>query len=171
MSKIEKEEVEKEGSKLIQEKEKIEQELKGCLKEKEEYLDGWKRTKAALLNYQKEEGERVLKIIEYRELVIISEIFRIIDNFKIAKKEITDTQKEDTFIQGLLMIGNQLEDILKKMGIEEINSIGQKFDPNFQEAVELVAMTGESGTIIEEVLKGYLKEGKVLRPAKVKIIK
>jgi len=171
MNGIKEEEIKKEESEEVKEKERIEEELKSCLNEKEECLDGWKRAKAALLNYQKEEGERIREIVEYRELVIISEIFNIIDNLRIVKKEITDIQKEDAFIKGFLMIGDQLEGILKKMGIEEINSIGQKFNPNFHEAVESVATAGESEAIVEELLRGYLKNGKVLRPAKVKIIK
>ena len=74
--------------------------------------------------------------------------------------------------KGFLKIKTQILDILKNQGLEEIESRGKKFDPNFQEAVEIIKKKGyESGIVIEEIQKGYLLHGKVIRPAKVKISK
>jgi len=67
-----------------------------------------------------------------------------------------------------LQIKNQITEFLKKEGIEEIESVGKKFDPETMEIVEEVE-GGESGMVAEELQKGYKIGEKVLRPAKVKI--
>ena len=85
---------------------------------------------------------------------------------------VPDHKKNDKLLEGILQIKTQFQDFLKNQGIEEIKTIGEKFDPNFQEVVEEVEKADcESGTVIEEAQKGYTIHGKVLRPAKVKIVK
>ncbi|MFH1460800.1 MAG: nucleotide exchange factor GrpE, partial [Patescibacteria group bacterium] len=68
-------------------------------------------------------------------------------------------------------IKSQLENIFKKYGLAEIKSVGEKFNPEFHEAVEQIESKEESGTIVEEIQKGYLLNNKVLRPSKVKVSK
>ncbi len=160
----------------MKEKDKEVEELKSkldeCVKEKEEYLNGWKRSRADFVNYKNEEAERIVRSVEYREEEIMSEIIMIADNFEDAKKEIPEDRiKKDEFITGFLRIKDRINDLIKKMGLEEIESLGKEFDPNFHEAVELIEASGESGTIIEETLKGYKRNDRVVRPSKVKVIK
>ena len=67
-------------------------------------------------------------------------------------------------------------DFLKSQGVEEIKSVGEKFDPRFHEAVEEVkcrdaAQGQESGVILEEIQKGYKINGELLRPARVRVVK
>ncbi len=152
--------------------EKIESEIEECKKEREEYLNGWKRAKADFVNYKNEELERIARIVEYREDEIISEIIMIADSFSVAAKGIPKEQiEENDTIKGLFRIKDNLDGLIKKMGLEEISSLGLQFDPNFHEAVELVEVEGENGTIIEELSKGYKRNGRVIRPAKVRVIK
>jgi len=152
--------------------EKLKKQLKECQKQKEEYLAGWQRSRADFLNYQKEKMERIGEILKYGKVELILKVLPILDNFEIAEKKISPDFKNDENIKGLLQIKTQLSDFLKNQGVEEIKTIGQKFDPNFQEIVEEVDLKDkESGTVIEEIQKGYLLHGRVLRPAKVKISK
>ena len=65
----------------------------------------------------------------------------------------------------------QLEKVLLEMGVQKIKTIGEKFDPGIHEAIELVEGEGESGTIVEEMQSGYKLNNKLIRPAKVKVIK
>ena len=75
-------------------------------------------------------------------------------------------------MKGVFQIKNQLEDFLKNQGAEAIDCLEKKFDPNFHEAIEEAEIKDkEAGLVIEEVQKGYLINGKVLRPARVKISK
>ena len=63
-----------------------------------------------------------------------------------------------------------MQNFLRNEGVEEIKTIGEKFDPNFHEVVEEIK--GEkSGFITEEIQKGYMFNNKLLRASKVKIIK
>jgi len=71
------------------------------------------------------------------------------------------------------MVIKQYGEILKNIGVEEINPVGQKFDPNFAEAVMQVdAEEGEESETVKQVfLKGYSSNGKIIRYAQVVVIK
>ena len=70
------------------------------------------------------------------------------------------------------MIRSQLRDILKSHGLEEITiSAGENFNSATQEAVAEIESDQPTGTIIEEVEKGYLLNGRVIKPARVKVSK
>ena len=151
---------------------RLEKELAECKKEKDEYLNGWKRAKADYANYKKEESERISRIINYREDEIILDFISIVDSFDNAEKEISkdDIEKND-LVKGFLRIKDNLINLIKKMGVEKMESLGKPFDPNFHEAVELTESNGESGIVTEEISKGYLRDGRVIRATKVKVIK
>ncbi|MCD5384763.1 MAG: nucleotide exchange factor GrpE [Candidatus Pacebacteria bacterium] len=144
--------------------------LRRCEKERDEYLDGWKRSRADFSNYKKESIERSERIANYREEVIILEILNIVDNFRDAER-VVPQDKIDNIIDGFLKIKNNLDDLLKKMEVEEIESVGKIFNPNLHEAIEMIDGKGESGSIIEEVSRGYMRKGRLLRAAKVRVLK
>jgi molecular chaperone GrpE len=160
---------------MTDDKEKIEElKKKGeeCQKQKDEYLAGWQRARADFLNYKKEEMERFKEVLKYGNENLILKILPILDNFEKAEREIPDVQKNDKFLEGLFQIKTQIQDFLKNQGVGEIKTIGEKFDPNFMEVVgEVEVKDKKSGTMIEETQKGYLLNGKVIRPAKVKVAK
>ena len=102
----------------------------------------------------------------------------------VVEKKLPEDLKKDENIKGLLQIKIQFQDFLKSLGIEEIKSVGEKFDPKLHEVVEEVPASAEasarqgeeggkieSGIIVEEVQKGYKINGGLLRPARIKIIK
>lgn len=132
----------------------------------EEYLNNWKRERADFLNYKKDEAERMVYLARYAKEDMILEILPILDNIYLAEKSIPEHIKEDTWTEGFKMIQKQLEDFLKQQGIEEIKTEDQQFNPETMEIVD-----GKEGTMIEELQKGYTMDGKVIRPAKVKISK
>jgi molecular chaperone GrpE len=158
------------------------EELKECEKLKDEYLAGWQRARADLLNYKKEEMERIGELVGYATEELILKMLPILDNFEIAENKLSDDLKGDGSVKGVLQIKNQILDFLKSQGVEEIKSVGEKFDPNLHEVVEEVEENDkESGIIIEEIQKGYKINkfdsasakinSRLLRPAKVKIVK
>ena len=152
--------------------EELKKQLGECQKLKDEYLAGWQRARADFLNYKKEELERIGDILKYGDLGLILKILPILDNFYLTEKKLPENLKADVNIKGILQIKNQILDFLKNQGIEEIKTVGEKFDPNFQEIVEIVETKDkESGVVIEEIQKGYLIHGRLLRPAKVKVTK
>lgn len=162
--------------KEIKEKNKIKYSKKGelekCRKQRDEYLAGWQRAKADFLNYKKQEMERLKKVMEYTSQELILKILPILDNLEKAKTQIPPDFKDNEWVKGISQITSQLQDLLRKEGIEEIKAIGEKFDPNFHEALEKIEVENkEPGEVIEEVQKGYTLNGKVIRPTKVKITK
>lgn len=152
--------------------EELKKKLEECQKLKDEYLAGWQRARADFLNYQKEELERINEIIKYAGKEFVLKILPILDNFEIAEKKLPEELKNEENVKGLLQIKAQIKDFLKNQGVEEINCLDQKFDPNFQEVIEEIETKDkESGIVLEEIQKGYLIHGRLLRPAKVKIAK
>ncbi|MFA5754828.1 MAG: nucleotide exchange factor GrpE [Candidatus Paceibacterota bacterium] len=143
-------------------------EIEKLLKDKEEYFSGWQREKADFLNYKNQEFERLKGTLSIAKESLFEELIPVLDNFLLAEKSIPEVEKNQNNIKGLLLIKKQLEDALKGLGLEEILSVGQKFDPALHEAIEEVE-NGESGMITEEVQKGYTFQGKVIRTAKVKV--
>jgi len=170
----------KEEIKIEQNIEELKKKLEECEKLKDEYLAGWQRERADFLNYKREELERIGEILKYTNVGLILNILPILDNFEIAEKKLPEDLKNDENVKGILQIKNQILNFLKNQGVEEIKSAGEKFDPNFHEAVEEIeppsakATEGKdikSGIIVEEIQKGYKIHGKVLRPAKVRVAK
>ncbi len=160
--------------------EELKKKLEECQKLKEEYLAGWQRARADFLNYKKEEIERIEEILKYADVGLILKILPILDNFEIAEKKLPENLKTDVNVKGILQIKNQILEFLKNQGVEEIKAVGEAFDPNLHEVMEEIepafanATAGKeikSGVIIEEIQKGYRINGRLLRPAKVRITK
>ena len=164
--------------------EELKKQLEECQKLKEEYLAGWQRARADFLNYKKEEMERIGEFFKYANLNLILKFLPILDNFEIAEKKLPENLKTDVNVKGILQIKNQILEFLKNQGVEEIKAIGEAFDPNLHEVMEEIepafapasaeAAAGKeikSGVIIEEIQKGYKINGRLLRPAKVKVTK
>jgi len=149
----------------------LKKKLQECEKKKEEYLAGWQRAKADFLNYKKEERERTEETLKYAGEILSLNLLPILDNFDFASKNLPKNLMEDENVKGILQIRKQILDFLKTQGVEEIEAKPEgKFDPSFHEAVE-TAEGKETGIILEEIKKGYIINGKVLRPAKVKVSK
>ncbi len=145
--------------------------LKEYEKLKDEYLACWQRERADFINYKKNELTRIGKLMSYSNIDLILKILPILDNFEIVEKKMPKELKTDKNVKGLLQIKLQIKNFLKNQKVQEIESIGKKFDPNFHEVIGEVESKKESGTIIEEIQKGYKFNERVIRVAKVKIIK
>lgn len=138
-------------------------------KERDEYLEGWKRAKADLINYKKDEAKRFEAVVKFSNETLIRELINVLDSFDLA---VASLESEGKAEKGMYLIRAQLEDILKQNGLERvIISVGQPFDPNLQEAIATVESDKPSGTVIEEVERGYVLNGKLIRPASVKVAK
>jgi len=152
--------------------EELKKELEICQKKRDEYLSGWQRARADFLNHKKEELERMEELIKFATEEMVLKALPTLDNFCLIEKKLPGNLKKDENVKGILQIKNQLLDFLRGHGVKEIKCLGQKFDPNFQEAVEMVERKDvESGQVIEEVQKGYTLDSRVIRPAKVKVAK
>ncbi len=145
----------------------IEEKLKKCQELKEEYLNGWQRAKADLINARKDDERRNQEFVKFSNFILISDILPILDSLNLA----LESEKDSKFSKGVFLIKMQLEDILGKYGFSLVKSIGEKINLQLHEAVGEVESEKEEGTIVEEVQRGYLLNGRVIRPARVKISK
>lgn len=141
--------------------------LKQCQKEKEEYLAGWQRAKADLINYKKEQEQKSSEFFKFANQGLILEILMVLDSFGEALKH----EKSEAIKQ----LYNQLRNILKNQGLEEIKAIGQPFNPEFHESVGEVKgkKPGKDcpepvERVAKEIQKGYKLNNKVIRPSRVK---
>lgn len=144
--------------------EDINKELEKCKNEREEYLNGWKRAKADLINYQKEEAKRFEEMVKFANAGMIRELIAVLDSFDLAANSLES--------KGVLMIRAQLEDIMRKHGLEMAGAgVGEQFNPSLHESIGETESQHPAGTIAEEITKGYLLNGRVIRPARVKLSK
>ena len=139
-------------------------------REREEYLDGWKRAKAEFINYKNDELKRVSEIVRFAGEDIAHDMVEILDSFDLCIASLSvDNQ---SLAKGIYMIRTQLEDALKRKGMERIIvSVGHQFDPGLHEAISTVQSDKPPGIVIEEIEKGYMWNGKLLRPARVVVSK
>ncbi len=146
----------------------LQAELRDLKRERDEYLDGWKRAKADLANYKRDELKRLEDMARFGNEELIKEFITVLSNLELS---LSVLEKNGPVEKGVYMIKNQFEDILRRQGITRINaSPGAVFDPTVHEAL-YAEDGGESGTVAEEIETGYMLNGKVLRPAKVKVFK
>ncbi len=147
--------------------ENLKNELEETSKKADEYFEHLKRSMAEFDNYKK----RTLKEKEglYKSITsdILCDILPVVDNFEQALNAET---KDDNLRNGLLMIYNQLNDVLKKFGLQEIETKDKTFDPNLHEAVMHIEDENYGEKQIVDVLrKGYKLGDKVIRHSLVKV--
>lgn len=151
--------------------------LEKIKKERDEYLDGWQRAKADFVNYKKEEMKRFEMFARVANEELVRELIIILDSFDLAIMALEKEGKDENnsaklTMQGVYLIKNQLMDTLKKFGLEKIKTkVGEQFDPSKHEAISVAESDQPSNTIIEEIESGYILNGKLVRPARVKVVK
>ncbi len=129
-------------------------------KQMAELEERWKRALADYQNLERRVAEERFYYINSANIGLLRKILPLKDNLEKAYASSPS--------QGLAQILKQFETIFKTEGIEEIKSLGEDFNPEIHECLEVVV--GEEDEKIVEVLSpGYIMKGKVLRPAKVKV--
>lgn len=137
--------------------------------QRDEYLAGWQRAKADFINYKKEEMKKLEDIARYGNEDLIKDLISVMDNFDLALRTL---EKAGPVEKGIYLIRTQIEDILKKQGLEKIDlKPGDMFDPAIAEALSEVDAEQPPGAIVQEIEPGYRLHEKVLRPARVIISK
>ncbi|MGP1411960.1 MAG: nucleotide exchange factor GrpE [Peptoanaerobacter stomatis] len=142
--------------------------IKQLEKQVDEMKDLAQRTQAEFMNYKRRVTKEKQDLTTFANEKIVTELLAVLDNFQRA----LDSEKENTtgFYQGVDMIKKQLEDVLNKNGLEEIECLNEPFDPNYHHAVMQVE-GDEPDKVMEILQKGYKLKEKVIRPAMVKVSK
>ena len=142
-------------------------EKKGEQEENEDESERYMRLMAEFQNYKRRSDKERNDIYSYANEKIIGELLEVADNFERA---LSSAGGNDGFIKGMEMIFDQLKSVMAKAGTEEIEALGMDFDPNFHNAVMTEDSSDyESGKITAVFQKGYMLNGKVIRPSMVKV--
>jgi len=152
--------------------EQLQEELAFAGQKVQEHLEGWQRARADYSNLKKEQEKRALEMAEFINASTLAELLPIYSHFKLALAHIPEDSRQEPWVVGIIQIQKLFHEFLKKYNVEEIKTVGEKFDHNLHEALSHEEKDGyDSDMIFEEVQPGYLVDGKVLVPAKVKVAK
>lgn len=134
-----------------------------------EAQDRFMRLQADFANFRRRSSQEKADISNIILEGFIKDMLPILDNFERAL--LTKTDDYEAFLKGIKMIFDQFQQILTKNGLETIKTEGAKFDPNFHQAVmRVVDKDKEDDSIEQELQKGYMVHGHVVRPAMVKVV-
>ncbi len=140
-----------------------------------EYLAGWQRAQADLVNYRKRADDEKKMLMQFAHGDMILQLLPVLDNFKRAAQHVPPVDGNDqlkNWVTGVQSIEKQFEMILQSNGVTQIVvNPGDPFDPNKHEAITSEESDQQADTIIAEIEPGYLIHDKVLRPTKVKVAK
>jgi len=120
-----------------------------------------KRALADLQNFKRQVEQERTQLMNTSKIVVLAEILPVLDNFERAMKQKPDSD----WATGIENIYKQLQGIIDRAGLEEIEAMGKEVDPNLHEVVSQAP--GEEEQVIEVIEKGYKMGTKVIRPAKV----
>ena len=148
-------------------------ELDTVKQERDEYKNNWLRALADYQNLQKETVARRVEWAQMSERQILEEFIPIYEHLKLAisNKQNKQSAGEDSWADGIKNVIKQFQSVLKEHGVEEIKTVGEKFNPNLHEAVQEQESESESGIIINEISGGYKMGDKVIKAAKVIVAK
>lgn len=152
--------------------EELTKEVNRLTEENKNLADKIKYAQAELVNYRKRKDEETQSLLKYANQDIILEIIQVVDNFERAIKldDSNISPEISKFLSGFKMMYASLIETLKRFGVEEINRVGQIFDPSEEQALLTDCdESQEDEVVLEVMLKGYKLKDRVIRPASVKI--
>jgi molecular chaperone GrpE len=134
-----------------------------------ELNDKYLRLYSEFENYRKRTIKEKIELSKTASMDVIIMLLPVLDDFDRAVKTIENSAQPDPFSEGVVLIYNKLKKTLNQLGVEEIKASGEVFSTDMHEAVTNVPAADETmkGKVIEEIQKGYLMNGKVIRYAKV----
>ena len=137
----------------------------------EELNDRLKRQMAEFENFRKRSEKEKSQMFDMGAKTIVEKILPVIDNFERGLAAVPDDKKEDPFITGMDKVYKQMLTELDAVGVKPIECVGHEFDPDFHNAVMQVENDElESGTVAQELQKGYMYKDSVVRHSMVSVV-
>jgi len=151
---------------------KLRADLKVCKAEREEYLTGWQKERADFINYKKQEEDRKANFSEAMRERILVRFLTVLDSFNMAfaNKEAWN-KVDENWRKGVEYIYGQLNAIFEEYNVKEIGQVGESFDPNIHQSVEMTSTDKKENNhkISEIIQKGYKLGDRVIRAARVNV--
>jgi molecular chaperone GrpE len=134
-------------------------------RERDEYLDTLQRVKAEFDNYRKRVAREQASLIARAHESLVRQLLPVLDDLERALVA-AEQHEEAKLEEGVRLVHRQLAELLRKEGLEEIETNGQ-FDPHVHEALLSQPSDAEEGSVIDVLQKGYKLGDRVVRPARV----
>ncbi|MBC8104925.1 MAG: nucleotide exchange factor GrpE [Cytophagales bacterium] len=145
-------------------------ELEAANRRAEESQEAFLRARADFANYKRRNEEEKETLRSVMNADLLTRLLPIADNFERALQAASQTQDYEKLVGGVNAVYRQMQEFLTREGVTPIEATGEEFDPNLHNAVLREETTEYAeNSVIEELQKGYLLNGKVLRPTMVKV--
>lgn len=126
------------------------------------------RTQAELDNFRKRARRELEESLKYAQMPLARDLLMVLDNLNLALNAAADNESASGLAEGVKMVADQLVNALNSHQIYAIESVGQPFDPNQHEAIQMEASDEhEANTVSREIRSGYRLHDRVIRPAQV----
>jgi molecular chaperone GrpE len=140
--------------------------------------DKYLRTAAEMENMRRRHRQEQLDRLQFGNAELITKLLPVLDNFERALEHAPEAGGESgdetvaQWVSGLSLVERQLRDLLESEGVTLIEALGQRFDPNFHQAVmSEPSAEHDDGTVVGELQRGYQMNDRVLRPSLVKVVR
>ncbi|MCX5812341.1 MAG: nucleotide exchange factor GrpE [Proteobacteria bacterium] len=157
-------------------KDEIVEELNNALEEKEEMVKALQEKllylQADFDNFKKLKIKEKQDTLKFGNEVLLKELLPVLDNLDRALDHASKTEDFKGIHAGVKIVFNEFLKVLERAGVERVDAIGKKFDPNFHEAfMQEEKDNVEPDTVVSELQKGYILNGRLIRPSMVTISK
>jgi molecular chaperone GrpE len=123
-------------------------------------------------NFKKLKAREKQDVLRFGNETLIKEMLPVIDNLERAIEHAGKTEEAKSITEGVALTLNGFLKVLEKFDVTRIEALGRTFDPNLHEAVYQEEKDGvEPGTVVGEFQKGYVMDGRLLRPSMVSVAK
>ena len=142
------------------------------LNEKVEQLTAdLQRLQADFINYKKRAEKERSDALKFGRESAVTELLPVFDSLDRAFSHTPEDLKDNNWVKGINGLEKQLVTVMSELGLTKIETIGMTFDPVTMEAVSIEDGDGDSEVVSEELQSGYMLDGRVVRPAMVKVKK
>ncbi|MCI8798565.1 MAG: nucleotide exchange factor GrpE [Lachnospiraceae bacterium] len=150
---------------------KLDKKAQGYKDQIELLEDKVKRQLAEFENFRNRTEKEKHAMFETGAKSVVEKILPVVDNFERGLATVPEDKKEDPFVDGMMHVYKQLLTELENLGVKPIEAVGQEFDPNLHNAVmQVESEEYESGTVAQELQKGYTYRDSVVRHSMVAVV-
>ena len=148
-------------------------ELAVAVQERDEFKDKFLRATAEMENLRRRTEKERADLLKYGLENFCKDVLPVMDSFeKALPEEDVNVENSDykSHLEGMVMLKHQLFQVLEKHGLKAVESAGEPFDPNMHQAIQRIESDEvESETVSQEFARGYLLNGRLVRPAMVSV--
>jgi len=162
----------KQAKKKKDELDELREQIESLQQEKGEVFTKLQRVSADYANFQKRVPKQISDTTLYEKERVIKTLLPAFDNFEHTLAGVRSAESVDVLIEGIEIVYSQMLDILKSQGVEQIEALGEKFDPSLHQAMmRRSEPEKEDNIVLEEFQKGYKLNDRVIRPSRVVVNK